>query len=336
MSDLWRAGGAKKKLWAAAILAAAFLLGAGAEYAISAGKDAIKPFVVRENSGGYKFINPILVFTIGDKENFPQYAPLEKTLTDYIQNTKAAGKATDVSVYFRNLKNETWTGINEEDKYAPSSMLKVAVLIAYLKLSESDPSLLSKKAFYEEKIDPGQYFKPKHPLATGWHSNEELIKNMIDESDNVSVLTLIDNEKDGVAKVYHDLELPTPKSPTDIDFMSARLYSRLFRVLYNGTYLSKDLSERALSILSGTDFDKGIKGAIPASIVVAHKFGERTLYNTTDGRLLERQLHDCGIIYKPENPYFLCVMTRGKNFDALESVISGISDLVYKNVSLKL
>jgi len=27
------------------------------------------------------------------------------------------------------------------------------------------------------------------------------------------------------------------------------------------------------------------------------------------------QLHDCGIVYYPETPYLLCVMTKGWNFE---------------------
>jgi hypothetical protein len=296
--------------------------------------DILKPMILRENSDQYKFINPVLVFTIGDKENFPEYKPLESKIQTYINNQIATGKATNVSVYFRNLIDETWTGLNEDDQYAPSSMLKVAVLIAYLKLSETtDPSILSKEVYYQAKVDPGQYFKPKNPLPTGVYTNAALLKNMIDESDNVSVVTLIDNQKETVTNVYKDLHLPLPKSIDDIDFMSTRLYSRLFRVLYNGTYLSKDLSEKALAILSGTDFSVGMIGGLPKSTTIAHKFGERTVYNSETGEFIERQLHDCGIVYAPHDPYFLCVMTRGKNFEDLESVISGVSDLVYKSTA---
>ena len=46
-----------------------------------------------------------------------------------------------------------------------------------------------------------------------------------------------------------------------------------------------------------------------------------------------RQLHDCGIIYYPNNTYLLCIMTRGKDFKQLESVIAGISKTVYEVVA---
>ncbi len=323
------------KKWAAwaGIAVASAALGAAIGYHAGAPKDAaIRAVVLRENSQQYKYINPIVVFTIGDKENFPAYKPLESAMNSYINAAVSAGKAKKVSVYFRSLTNEAWTGINEDDKYAPSSMLKVAVLIAYLKLSETDPSILSRQIYYTHAEDPGQTFKPAKVLSTGWHTNEEVIQSMIDESDNTSVQTLIDNQKQAVLKVYADLSLPTPKSPSDIDFMSARLYSRLFRALYNGTYLSKQLSEKALAILSKTDFDGGLIAGLPASVSASHKFGERTVFNEADGTVLERQLHDCGIVYDPKSPYFICVMTRGSDFSSLRGVIADLSAIAYKSI----
>jgi hypothetical protein len=44
------------------------------------------------------------------------------------------------------------------------------------------------------------------------------------------------------------------------------------------------------------------------------------------------QLHDCGIIYYPGNPYLLCVMTRGTDWSALEKTIQTISAMTYKEV----
>lgn len=311
-------------------------LGTVAGFTVGSRKpDLVKPFVLRENSDDYKFINPILVFTIGDKENFPEYKPLEKTITSYINTAISSGKATNVSVYFRNLTNETWTGVNENDTYSPASMLKVAVLIAYLKLSEDNPSILQKTVAYTHGEDSEQYFKPKTFLSTGMRTNEELLKSMIDESDNTSLVTLLnelnDSQKETLNDIYKDLSISVPTSGDDENFMSARTYSRLFRVLYNGTYLSKTLSEKALSLLSDTDFDVGLAAGLPSSTTISHKFGERTLTDPKTGAETEHQLHDCGIIYKPDAPYFLCIMTRGKSFSDLQSILAGISDLVYKS-----
>lgn len=68
-----------------------------------------------------------------------------------------------------------------------------------------------------------------------------------------------------------------------------------------------------------------MRKTIPSDVKVAHKFGERYYGDI-------KQLHDCGVIYYPENPYLLCVMTIGKDFEDLAEVISHVSDVVYREV----
>ena len=115
--------------------------------------------------------------------------------------------------------------------------------------------------------------------------------------------------------------------------ISASDYSLFFRVLYNATYLSDDYSEEALSILGKATFNQGITEPLPKGTVVAHKFGVR-VYSTPDtsNNSSALELHDCGIVYLPNNPYFLCVMTHGSSLGALETRIQGISSLVYNAV----
>jgi len=43
------------------------------------------------------------------------------------------------------------------------------------------------------------------------------------------------------------------------------------------------------------------------------------------------QLHDCGIVYYPQRPYVICVMTKGRDLDVLKNVIKGISEIVYEH-----
>lgn len=99
------------------------------------------------------------------------------------------------------------------------------------------------------------------------------------------------------------------------------------RVLFNATYLNDANSEKALVLLSKATFDKGLTAGVPSTIVVSHKFGEHV--NGADGVINSVELHDCGIVYYPKNPYLLCVMTRGKNINDLQNTIKEISNTVY-------
>ena len=236
-------------------------------------------------------------------------------------------KAKRVSVYFRNLDSSEWFGIGEDDLYAPGSMLKVSTLIAYLKLAEENPEILLKTAPYKIlKNDEGQFYKPKKLFYEGNYTIRNLLQQMIIESDNNAMRTLDKLATPKIISIYKDLQLPDPLQES-IDFMSPREYSRIFRTLYNGSYISNTYSEQALNLLSNTSFYNGLVSGV-GSTTISHKFGEFT--ETRDGTTIRHQLHDCGIIYNKNAPYFLCVMTEGKDFKDLEKVISDISKDVFE------
>jgi beta-lactamase class A len=89
------------------------------------------------------------------------------------------------------------------------------------------------------------------------------------------------------------------------------------------------MSEKALSILSLSQYFQGLVAGVPNNIKIAHKFGERKFNNTG-----ETQLHDCGIIYAPKTPYLLCVMTKtNNNIDSASNVIKKISQTVYQKIT---
>ncbi len=122
-----------------------------------------------------------------------------------------------------------------------------------------------------------------------------------------------------------DMGLMSPRSPVE-ETITVREYSSLFRQLYNASYLSPKMSEEALKLLTRTKFTSGLVAGVPSGVKIAHKFGELGLPNG------QRQLHDCGIIYYPGNPYLLCVMTKGSDSNMLAAIIQSISARVYKEV----
>jgi hypothetical protein len=154
---------------------------------------------------------------------------------------------------------------------------------------------------------------------------------LIIDSDNVAnaaLAQLLGDKK--LAQVYEDLRVHLPEE--NGTGYTAEEYSHVFRVLFNATYLSRSSSENVLALLTKTNFDNGLIAKLPSAAVVAHKFGIKTVLSdnsTETNPIVEyRELHDCGIVYYPDNPYFLCVMTRGENFDTLEEAIQNISKLV--------
>ena len=158
---------------------------------------------------------------------------------------------------------------------------------------------------------------------------DELIRAMIVYSDNNATRLLHDNINPALLlRVYNDLGVSISDAESTDDFMTAGQYTYFFRVLYNATYLNRALSEKALELLSESDFVQGIEAGVPATTIVTHKFGERSIADT-HGAISARELHDCGVVYYPLHPYLLCVMTRGSDFEKLAGVIQDISHLVW-------
>lgn len=283
-------------------------------------------------SDGYNFINPLLECENFSEGNFLRSKPLEEELLGILQEAEDNQKIKHLSVYFRDLNQGAWLGFNEDEKFTPASLLKVPLLMAYLKKAESEPELLKKELVYkraygDNKTDPN--IRPEKQLIEGKsYQVEEVLETMIRYSDNNSVNLLLRSlDNDFIFKVYSDLSVPFPKgeSPESEDFMSVKEYASFFRILYNASYLNREMSEKALRILSSSAFEKGIVAGIPEGIVVAHKFGERRFEDMV-------QLHDCGIIYNPSKPYLLCVMTRGDDFGELEEIIQRVSQTVWQEI----
>lgn len=283
------------------------------------------------SGGSYKFINPLLECDNYVQSNLQSINSLESKLNLYIQQVKAENKAVHVSIYFRDLNNGPWMGINEQDNFSPASLLKVPILIAALKKAEVDPSFLTKKIKFEKYVDAiSQNIVDDKLIKLGKsYTIEELLVKMIAHSDNEAKDLIIANIGDDLfTRVLTDIGINiTGVGPAD-DFVSVKDYSSFFRLLYNATYLNKTMSEKALEILSQTSFSQGIVAGVPTGTVVSHKFGERAFGDSN-----VKQLHDCGIVYLNSHPYLLCVMTRGNDFAQLGTVIAGASDIVYKEIT---
>jgi hypothetical protein len=80
--------------------------------------------------------------------------------------------------------------------------------------------------------------------------------------------------------------------------------------------------------MTRSTFKDGLVAGVPEGTIVAQKFGERSLETG-------QQLHNCGIVYVPSQPYLLCVMTQGTNVASLRSVIRDISAITYRAVTNK-
>lgn len=273
----------------------------------------------------YKFISPLLECDTGESKELSSFDDEIKNIADGLMQN---GTITDVSYYFRDLNNGIWIGINEDDEFAPASLMKLPLMISYLKEAEENPLLVEKTYTFTKEDDnyEKQNIKPTETMVIGQnYTVRDLINRMIMYSDNSALRILLKNSGAFGMRVFTDLGVVLPEGNEDEDFMSVRTYSRFFRILYNGSYLNFANSDVALRILSLSQYDDGIVSGVPENIVVAHKFGEREVSGAI-------QLHDCGIVYYPKEPYIVCIMTKGSDINRLSSAISELSKVTYESV----
>ncbi|HQP92044.1 MAG TPA: serine hydrolase, partial [Candidatus Omnitrophota bacterium] len=142
----------------------------------------LKCFEIRKD--GYEFINPLI--ECGSSEIPQELTNFKNRVSAYIKKAKEKQQDLDISVYFREMNNGPWFGINENRPYYPASLLKVPIMMSYLKKAEREPSILEKTLkFNEQSIQLTQHFQPTQKIEPGKsYGIEELIERMITYSDN--------------------------------------------------------------------------------------------------------------------------------------------------------
>ena len=285
--------------------------------------------VSEKREGGFNLISPLLECA-QDETSFKELTPFKQRVIDLINGYKKELKISEVSVYFRDMNNGPWFGINERAQFSPASLLKVPVMISYLKNAEHDPGILNKKYTYKSKepIAPNLFIDipDEYKLEDGKeYTVEELIEAMITISDN-NASSILSLNTDPFLLNNFFLKLGLTIADSEENFMTTKDYASFFRILYNASYLDKDMSEKALSLMTPKLFKYGIVNTVPLEIPVASKFGIRLISEN------EKQFHDCDIVYYPGHPYSLCIMTRGDDWENMVMVLQNISLLVYKEI----
>jgi beta-lactamase class A len=288
--------------------------------------------------GGYQFIDPLLACNINNSNTFLEDHSLGNQMSSIINTNIQEGNLSKASVYFVNLSSGNWTSINPTATFYPSSLGKIPIMIAYYEMAETDPDILDKAIVYPvggTDLNKNQDIQPAQAIIPGRaYTIEQLIEYMIKYSDNNAAELLYNNiDQAALQNVYGDLGIPVDNDPniSNLDFITPQEISLLFRVLYNGTYLSRDYSEKALEIMSQSSFTQGIVAGLPIPVVVSHKLGLVGIQ--TNGITTEHELHDCGIVYA-NDPYLLCIMTRGSSsLSTMEGIIADISQAAYNKVT---
>lgn len=266
----------------------------------------------------------------------PEYEEFEGTLGTWIDSQKQAGVIADGAVYFRDLVGGPWFGVREDAEFIPASLFKVPVMMAVLRAAQDLPTLLAQQVIMSGSYTgltnvehPDESLKPGQPYTV-----DQLLDKMIIYSDNASadmlkdLMQSIDETGNSISTIYQQLGM---YSAATEHRLTVKNYASLFRILFNGRYLTPAMSQKALDLLSKSAYKDALVAGVPSGTVVAHKFGIRDV----PGEPL-KQFHDCGIVYYPGRPYVLCIMTRGTSTANGIEFIREVSKRVYEQVDARL
>jgi len=249
--------------------------------------------------------------------HFRNLKPLiDETLNNLPTNAK-------VGFYIQDANTGAWFGINESEKFIPASLLKIPIAMAILKKVERGEIQINQKIKIINE-DINYLSTGEEKLKIGDEKTiAELLRLMIQSSDNTAKNALKRQlSEEEIAAVFYHVGINNPYKEGSDEAITPRQYTRLFKALYFSTFLSPESSEKLLDLATETRAESLIAAGIPWEIQVAHKYGER-----------ENLLHDCGIIYEPHNPYFLCIMTSGMNYDDAQKLIINLSSIIYNFIS---
>jgi beta-lactamase class A len=262
--------------------------------------------------------------------------PFQYKVNALIENTLKSGSAAAISVYFRDLNHGNGFGIREQDKFSPKSLLKVPLMIAYFKWAETNPLVLRKtltSICTGQEVAQGQNDQVNKLEPGKAYSINDLVFRMIAYDDADAYALLYANlPSSRLEKIFNDLYVDYDPHKQE-DSLSLKAFASFFRVLYNSSFLSEEMSEKALRYLSKSALRTGLAAGIPPNIDIASKRGERKVTVTSNGNEKELyQIHEFGIIYHPHRPFLLGITVQGADLDQLTKILREITSLVYEEV----
>ncbi len=262
----------------------------------------------------YSFTHPLVLTDVSESSTLE---PIRKRLAALVDEAKRNGSIMEASIYFRRMDDGIWFTINPSVEYNADVMMKLVYLLVYLKDSESNPRLLDARLnFSPEAFSSNQAGNKTNLISGSTYSVRDLLSRMIESGDDGAENVLRKNiNRMTYNKIFSDLEIPIKEEDAVISIMDM---SKFLRVLYNGTYISADLSEYGLDLLTKNKFEQGLQQGFDREIKFAHKFGM-----VQRGKNIE--LHEMGIVYFENSPFLLGVMTKGNSIDSLYSLLKQIA-----------
>jgi hypothetical protein len=291
------------------LMAAAF----GAGYALHAWAPFAQGQEVERATLDFHRLTTPYVECAGELGAAQRLAEARQRIQSFLQSERQRDPGLDVSLYARDLHHGGWVGINEDERFVAASMLKVPALFHMLASLEDDPTYLHRTVVYPgpnampSPANTGGLAPEQQLVADSSYTYGELLEHMIAYSDNHAKDLLLRDVP------WAEIEALMQALNVEIDYsgveprISPRSLAALFRILYNSSFFSRPVSELGLGLLARSQFPQGLAKYTPEGTIVASKYGIHA--GDIDGPHTT-QVHECGLIYHPDGPLVVCVMTR--------------------------
>lgn len=240
-----------------------------------------------------------------------------------------------ISFMYENLKTGEMFAYHEHEPLMAASVIKLFVMTAAFK--RMDEGLLDPEEMFAVKRED---CVPSCGALTYLHDGilvtaMDLITLMIIFSDNTATNVLIDflgmNEINKTIKDLGFQQTVLQRKMFDLkragqgiqNYITAYETGRLLKMMYQGSLISRQASDKMLSIMKNQQLCSKIPfylQALPEEPVIAHKTGEDTGIT-----------HDVGIVYGKE-PFLVCFCGNETDTPAYERVMAELSLELYRKV----
>lgn len=264
------------------------------------------------------------LFAESQNDVLVNFVELRDQLREYHETTNQP-----FGIYFEYLPSGVSIGIDEKENYVVASLLKVPLVMGvYKRIEQNEIKKDDVHTLVKDDLDPS--FGNLWQEGAGTQLTiEELVNHTLIDSDNTAARALFRvSTEHRPEEVFDYLDIPK-ELDNDNPVVNPKNYSSVLRSLYLSSYLTRESSSEILDTLTRTKFSDKLPAPIPSDIKVAHKIGVHL-----GGDNKQSIYTDCGIVYVPQRPYILCVMTRSDEKTATK-YISDVSKIVYDYVSNK-
>jgi beta-lactamase class A len=236
---------------------------------------------------------------------------------------KIGDKDPNVSIYFEFLNTGANIAVNKDMAVWPASLMKIPIAMAVMKkIEDGNWQIDSQLVLFQE--DKDERFGRMYEMPVGTHFTiEELLLEMLSKSDNTARGILMRNlEKGDIEEVLNHLGIEDIYNTENE--ITGKKYSIFWRSLFASSYLSEEHSQELIKIMAKSETNNYLSGGVPKNIIFSHKIG--VIYE-------DNIYADSGIVYVPERPYVLTVMTQGHSQEEAEKIMQDISQKTYDYVS---